>query len=113
MTIKKITPEELYQKLATDEKVVVLDVRDEQKYEDYHIEDMNVESLNIHKTKIFELAENEKIEMNSLPKEKEIVVTCTTGNSATKCATILFEHEYDVVILEGGITAWKEYLRTR
>lgn len=113
MTIKKITPEELYEKFATDEKVVVLDVRDEQKYNDYHIEDRNVESLNIHKTKIFKLAENEEIEMTTLPKEKEIIVTCTTGNSATKCATILSEHEYDVVILEGGITAWKEYLRTR
>jgi rhodanese-related sulfurtransferase len=48
-----------------------------------------------------------------LPKDKEIIVTCTTGNSATRCATILSEKDYHVVVLEGGITAWKNYVETK
>ncbi|HLQ97547.1 MAG TPA: rhodanese-like domain-containing protein, partial [Candidatus Dormibacteraeota bacterium] len=32
--------------------------------------------------------------------------TCTTGNSAGKCADILEDKGYQVTVLEGGITAW-------
>ncbi|MEH7380967.1 rhodanese-like domain-containing protein [Bacillus sp. JJ1533] len=113
MPLKKITPEELYQKMNEKEKVVLLDVRAEDKYNDFHIEGPNIESQNIHKTEFFKLEEDKNEMIDSLPKEKEIVVTCTTGNSATKCANILSEHEYKVAVLEGGITAWKEYLKTR
>ncbi|WP_347815353.1 rhodanese-like domain-containing protein [Cytobacillus oceanisediminis] len=41
-----------------------------------------------------------------MPKEKEIIVACTTGNSAAGCAAILTE-----IVLEGGITAWKEFIK--
>ncbi|MBP0726019.1 rhodanese-like domain-containing protein [Bacillus sp. RG28] len=113
MTLKKISPEELYEKLNKQEKVVLLDVRAEEKYSDYHIEHSTIENLNINKNDIFNLVENKQDSITSLPKENEIIVTCTTGNSATKCATILSEREYDVTVLDGGITAWKEFLKTK
>ena len=113
MTLKKISPEELYEKMNNQEKIVLLDVRAEEKYNDYHIEDPTIENLNINKNDIFNLVENKEDSITSLPKEKGIIVTCTTGNSATKCATILSEREYDVTVLEGGITAWKEFLKTK
>ena len=113
MTLKRISPEELYEKMKSEEKIVLLDVRAEEKYNDYHIENSNIESLNINKNDIFNLVEDDQGASRSLPKEKELIVTCTTGNSATKCATILSEKEYDVTVLEGGITAWKEYLKTK
>ena len=43
-----------------------------------------------------------------IDENKEIIVTCTTGNSAKKCATILEEKGYQVTVLEGGLMAWKE-----
>ncbi|MFY3790644.1 rhodanese-like domain-containing protein [Ureibacillus sp. MALMAid1270] len=113
MTVKTITPEELYQKLKLQEKLIVLDVRAAEKYNDFHIEGSTVESLNINKADIFQLEESQQEDLHSLPKDNEIIVTCTTGNSATKCANILSEKQYDVVILEGGITAWKEYMKTK
>ena len=112
LTQKKISPEELYEKMQKQEKIMLLDVRAEEKYNDYHIEDSSIESLNIPKTGIFNLEENND-SIDALPKEKEIIVACTTGNSAAKCAAILAENEYDTVVLEGGITAWKEYLKTK
>lgn len=113
MPLKKITPEELFQKMNTQEKIVLLDVRAEEKYNDFHIEGQSVESQNIHKEEIFKSEENKSNAVGSLPKDKEIVVTCTTGNSATKCANILSNQEYNVAVLDGGITAWKEFLENR
>ncbi|WP_449537705.1 rhodanese-like domain-containing protein [Ferdinandcohnia sp. Marseille-Q9671] len=113
MTLRKISAEELYQKTNTQEKVVLLDVRAEEKYNDYHIEGATIENLNIHKSSIVEMLDRNEKDMHSLPKDREIVVTCTTGNSATKCATILSQLDYDVVVLEGGVTAWKEFIKTK
>jgi len=113
MTINKISPEELFERMKNEEKIVVLDVRAEGKYNDYHIEHSTIENLNINKNEIFNLVDNKEDSINSLSKETEIIVTCTTGNSATKCATILSERAYDVTVLEGGITAWKEFLKTK
>lgn len=112
MNVKKISPEELYQKMQT-QKLTLVDVRDEEKYDNYHIEGDTIESLNIHKTKIFQLEEGEVEEIPALPKNEEIIVTCTTGNSATKCATILSKKDYHVAVLEGGITAWKEFVKSK
>lgn len=109
MTIKKLTAKELHEKLQGVEDVVVLDVRAVEKYNEFHIED----SHNIPKTNIFKMEENEGDPSLSLPQDKEIIVTCTTGNSAAKCATILEAHNYKVTVLDGGITAWNAYLHSR
>ena len=106
MAYKKISPNELQDRIAGEEKVVVLDVRAEEKYNRFHIEASQVVSLNIPKNEIFELEDG--AELSALPKDRQIVVTCTTGNSAEKCAKILDGLGYQVEVLEGGITAWKE-----
>ncbi|WP_442598895.1 rhodanese-like domain-containing protein [Neobacillus sp. D3-1R] len=103
MTIRKISPKELAEKMLKEDNVQLLDVRAADKYQAFHIEGTN---WNIPKNAIFDLDENL---LAVLPKEKEIIVTCTTGNSATKCAEILAGKDYNVVVLEGGVTAWKEY----
>lgn len=108
MTYRMISPKELYEKMKKGEKTYLLDVRAEEKFNEYHIEAEGFETRNLPKTIIFE--GHDSVEL--IPKEEEIVVTCTTGNSASKCATILSEKDYTVLVLEGGITAWKEYLRT-
>jgi rhodanese-related sulfurtransferase len=107
VTYKKISPKELHERIKGKETVVVLDVRAEEKYRDYHIEDSQLKSVNIPKTEIYELTEG--AEPLALPKEGPIVVTCTTGNSAEKCAKILDGLGFNVEVLEGGLTAWKEF----
>ncbi|MDF2039936.1 rhodanese-like domain-containing protein [Cytobacillus oceanisediminis] len=108
MALNKISPKELYEKMK-QEKVTLLDVRAEEKYKAYHLEGSNIESLNIPKTNI--INHTFDAEIISLPKEKEIIVTCTTGNSAARCAAILSEKEYNATVLVGGITAWKEFIK--
>jgi rhodanese-related sulfurtransferase len=107
MNIRKITPKELHEKMQ-NETILLLDVRSEDKFNQYHIEASPNQIMNIPKTVIYENGE----EVEVIPKNQEIVVTCTTGNSAAKCAAILAEKNEQVVVLEGGITAWREYLKT-
>ncbi|MBY0120456.1 rhodanese-like domain-containing protein [Bacillus sp. S/N-304-OC-R1] len=107
--MRTITPAELADKLAKNEEVTVLDVRSPEKYNSYHIESEHIHSLNIEKTAIFALHDDNNYgKISSLPMNKEIIVTCTTGNSARKCADILSAKGYEVTLLSGGITAWKE-----
>ena len=42
MPLKKITPEQLMQKMQQKEQLVILDVRDEAKYNNFHIEGDNI-----------------------------------------------------------------------
>ncbi|MFK9091016.1 rhodanese-like domain-containing protein [Bacillus salipaludis] len=107
MTYKKITPKELHEKLRNNEKIMILDVRAEEKFNEFHIK----ESRNLPKTIIFQL-DGVKDTQLSLPKDQEIIVTCTTGNSAAKCAAILDTHDYHVTVLDGGLTAWKSFIRS-
>ncbi|MEH7123188.1 rhodanese-like domain-containing protein [Bacillus sp. JJ1773] len=106
--MKTITASELAEKITKNEEVIILDVRSTDKYNTYHIDNENVRSLNIEKSNIFSLNEDDMDVISSLPKNEEIIVTCTTGNSARKCADILSEKGFNVTLLSGGVTAWKE-----
>ncbi|MEH7392221.1 rhodanese-like domain-containing protein [Bacillus sp. JJ1503] len=106
--MKTITASELAEKLTKNEEVIILDVRSTDKYNTYHIDNENVRSLNIEKSNIFSLNEDDLGVISSLPKNEEIIVTCTTGNSARKCADILSEKGFNVTLLSGGVTALKE-----
>jgi rhodanese-related sulfurtransferase len=108
LAIKKITSKELFEKINKEDKVFLLDVRSEEKFNEFHIEGPGCNTRNVPKTAIFEGGGA----IASIPTGEEVVVTCTTGNSATKCAAILSEKNDNVLVLEGGITAWKEYLKT-
>jgi rhodanese-related sulfurtransferase len=107
MTLKTITTKELHERIKGEDQIILLDVRAVEKYNEFHIEDPQLISLNIPKTEIFNLEEGGVL--SQLPKESPVVVTCTTGNSAAKCAKILDNLGYKVEVLEGGLTAWKEY----
>lgn len=107
MTFSKITPKELAERIQGEDKIILLDVRSVEKYKEFHIEDSQVVSFNIPKAEIFDLDENS--DLSPLPKDNPIIVTCTTGNSASKCARILADFGYQAEVLEGGLTAWKEY----
>ncbi|PAE41308.1 rhodanese-like domain-containing protein [Bacillus sp. 7884-1] len=107
MTLKTITPKELHERIIGEDQIILLDVRAVEKYKELHIEEPHVVSLNIPKTEIFNLEED--LVLSQLPKDRPVVVTCTTGNSAAKCAKILDGLGYQVEVLEGGLTAWKEY----
>ncbi|WP_313799364.1 rhodanese-like domain-containing protein [Cytobacillus sp.] len=105
--MKIITAAELSSRQKKNEELFILDVRAEEKYNHSHIDGKHIHSVNINKKYIID--ENNLEKIPGLPKDKEIILTCTTGNSARKCAEILTKKDYNVTLLEGGITAWKEY----
>lgn len=104
--MKTISPSELKKKISNEDEIVILDVRAIEKYSKDHIDATNVHSINIPKSTIFQLQETKETSILELPVDKEIIVTCTTGNSARKCASILSEYHYQVTVLDGGMTAW-------
>lgn len=108
--MKSITPKELHKKIDQGAELLILDVRAEEKFAREHIVGNNIHSINIPKSLILnqELGYSESIA--KLPKNKEIIITCTTGNSAKKCAAILSDEKLNIIILEGGLSGWKEYL---
>lgn len=108
--VKMITAEELFRKIKAEQALVLIDVRTEDKYNQFHIDANTVEDINVPKMEIFALDDEVEKVIPQLPKNREMIITCTTGNSATKCANILSSRDYDVTVLEGGITAWKEYV---
>src|SRR5699024_3358445 len=87
-------------------KVCDLDVRAEEKFAFNHITHHKADIVNIPKQRIFDVADNDEPIDLTFSKETEIVITCTTGNSAGKCADILEDKGYQVTVLEDGITAW-------
>lgn len=110
--VKKITAIELEKKM-TEEHSIILDVRAVEKYNTYHIQNNNLETINIPKTFILSDSEKNFEIQNALPKHNEIIVTCTTGNSAMKCASILAKNGYDVSVLDGGLNSWIEHEETK
>ena len=108
MDLNIISPQQLQQRMLEEIQVFILDVRAADKYDIDHIEGSSIESINIPKTIIFENESSDSVA--NLPKDQEIIVTCTTGNSARKCAAILKEKNFNVTVLNGGITAWKKFV---
>ncbi|MBR1796508.1 MAG: DsrE/DsrF/DrsH-like family protein [Clostridiales bacterium] len=48
--------------------------------------------------------------LDSIPKDKPVIVFCRVGDWSGEVAEILSDRDYDVTNLEGGYNAYKEYL---
>lgn len=105
--MNNISPKQFKQKL-TEHKLIVLDVRSEDKFAHSHLEHNNADVINVPKQQIFALANPDESVDLPFSKETDVIVTCTTGNSARRCAEILTNKGYQVTVLDGGMTAWHE-----
>lgn len=100
--MKYIEAKQLKEQLADGEHQTIIDVRAHEKFMREQINEVGAEVLNIPKKTILE----EK-DFSSIPNDRPLLITCTTGNSARRCAEILHKNGYDVTVLEGGMTSWK------
>jgi rhodanese-related sulfurtransferase len=51
--------------------------------------------------------------LNEIPKDKEVLLYCRSGNRSKQAAQILFDHGYqNVSHLKGGILSWTGALKT-
>jgi rhodanese-related sulfurtransferase len=93
-----ITPEELYRKLSSGEKVFLLDVREEVEYEICHLDNAVLIPLS-------KLPER----VNELSLTDEIVAYCHTGARSSMAVKLLRDLGFRRVRnLAGGIDAWAE-----
>lgn len=102
-----LTSKELREKMDNGESILVLDVRDTDKFLAGSFEEPGIETLNLPYLLLRD--EPEKVEdvLHTLPKNIEIVTVCTTGNKAQKAANLLREKGLRAVSLNGGLTDWK------
>ena len=108
MGVKKISSKELSERLNNGQQVFILDVRAEEKINDFQIKHPSVENKNIDKSQFLNEQEIKNEVLSSLPKNTEILIVCTTGNSANKVAEKLASEGFQTSVLEGGVTSWKE-----
>ncbi len=96
-----IDSDELMEKLASNDDLYLLDVREPDELLDSKIDG----AVNIPLAEIFQ-----PNGMDSIPTDKPVVVICGSGNRATIATYALAQEGIDFQVLEGGMTAWNSHL---
>lgn len=91
-----ITVGELSEKLKYGKHPLVLDVRQPDEFRMGHIAGAKLIPLNELHGK-----------MNELPKGREIVCICASGNRSTSAAKMLAKEGFNVLNVQGGMVAWR------
>jgi glyoxylase-like metal-dependent hydrolase (beta-lactamase superfamily II) len=106
--MSEMRPEALSERLRTTDDVLVVDVRHEEDFEQWHIPDsVNVDVYD-------ELADDPdaaKDILAELPEEKEIVTVCAAGIVADTATGVLDELGYDAETLADGMNGWSRVHR--
>jgi glyoxylase-like metal-dependent hydrolase (beta-lactamase superfamily II)/rhodanese-related sulfurtransferase len=108
MTLKEITAKQLADKVLNKENLFILDVRNENDFQDWKVEGENFTYLN---TPYFELIDGIEPIADKIPKDQDVVVICAKGGSSVFVGDQLVEAGFDnIYTLESGMKAWSEYL---
>jgi rhodanese-related sulfurtransferase len=84
--------------IQNDPGVYMLDVREQDEYDDYHIPGINLIPMSTIQNRLDEI-----------PTDKEVIVTCRTGNRSSQVTDFLRQSGFDNVHnMPGGIVAWEE-----
>lgn len=103
-----MTAKELTRIILAKEEIFILDVRNENDYNDWKIEGESVEIINI---PYFDLLDGVDEDLDKLPDGKKLLVVCAKeGSSKFVAEQIVDAGRTDVHYLEGGMKAWSEYL---
>nr|WP_218780690.1 MBL fold metallo-hydrolase [Halobaculum halophilum] len=100
-------PQALARRLRAGDSVSVLDVRDRDEYETWHVEGRNVTDAQVpHAKFIAANARGDPAELVSDELDERIVVVCPQGKASAEVAEMLRESGVDAVNLAGGMNAW-------
>ncbi|MFD1635232.1 MBL fold metallo-hydrolase (plasmid) [Haloplanus ruber] len=103
-TVASTTPTELKERIDSGEEVLILDVRSESDFEEWHIDAENVEIVNY---PYFQLLDGIPEDLDAeLPDDQRITVLCAKGGSSELVAEYLEEDGYDVDHLARGMKGW-------
>lgn len=95
--VPNIQAKELNEKLAASSPPYLVDVREPSEYADGHIEGAKLIPLG-------QLSNR----LNELPKDREIVCVCASGNRSTTASKTLIQAGYQVMNLQGGMFGWRQ-----
>lgn len=107
MTVKEMTAEEVTRKVVQNEKLFILDVRNEADFQDWKIEGRNFTYLNV---PYFDLLDGVEVILDKLPSDQEILVVCAKEGSSIFIAEMLADAGLVVAYLVGGMQEWSEHL---
>ncbi|WP_010096383.1 MBL fold metallo-hydrolase [Ornithinibacillus scapharcae] len=107
MTVKKWTAANVARKVINNEELFILDVRNQDAFEDWKAEGHKFEYLNI---PYFELLDGVEEILPKLPTDKDVLVVCAKEGSSVMVAEMLSEAGREVAYLEGGMKSWSSYL---
>ncbi|KSU48867.1 hypothetical protein AS033_11100 [Exiguobacterium indicum] len=102
-----MTAAQVTKKIIGSESLFILDVRNEDAFQDWKIEGENFKYLNI---PYFELLDGVEEILDQLPTDQDVLVVCAKEGSSIFVADMLEEAGRDVSYLSGGMKAWSEHL---
>lgn len=102
-----MTSREVTKKVFNKEALFILDVRNENDFQDWKIEGENFIYFNI---PYFELLDGVENIIGKIPSNEEVLVVCAKEGSSIFVAEMLSEAGFEVSYLEGGMKAWSEHL---
>lgn len=95
-SVASITAEELSEKMKFGKHPLILDVRQPNEFRTGHISGAKLIPLN-------DLPRRK----GELPKGREIVCVCASGNRSTSASKMLAKEGYNVSNMKGGMLAWR------
>lgn len=107
MTLKRMSASEVTQKVINKEPLFILDVRNEQAFNDWKIESESIVHLNV---PYFDLLDGVDAIIDQIPRDQDILVACAKEGSSKMVGEMLVEKGLDVAYLEGGMKSWSEHL---
>lgn len=108
MPVMPITAKEINDYILAMKDLFILDVRNEDDFNDWKIEGVTITHLNI---PYYILIDDIDQILDKLPKQQKIVVVCAKEGSSKYIAELLDQNGIDdVAFLEGGMKSWSEFI---
>ncbi|UTR06863.1 MBL fold metallo-hydrolase [Alkalihalobacillus sp. LMS6] len=107
MSLTAMTTKELANKVIQQEPLFILDVRNEDAFEDWKVEGIQFDYLNV---PYFDLLDGVEGILPKLPSDQPILVVCAKENSSIMVGEMLVDEGLSVSYLSGGMKAWSEHL---
>lgn len=111
--LNELTPAELKARLDEGERLVILDVRNEDEYAAWKVEGKH--AVPMANVPYFDFIEDEEAAIAQLPftPDDTIVVVCAKGGSSDFVATLLRERGYRAINMTSGMIGWGETYTVR
>ncbi|WP_129728956.1 MBL fold metallo-hydrolase [Ectobacillus funiculus] len=107
MPVNQMTSKEVTRKVINKEPLFILDVRNENDFQNWKIEGESFKYLNV---PYFELLDGVEGIVDQIPADIDVLVVCAKEGSSIMVADMLSEEGLTVSYLKGGMKAWSEHL---